>query len=65
VGSDKFNERLSIKRAETVQKFLWKRGISKTRIRVEGKGMSQPIKDNDTEEHRAINRRVEIFLLRD
>lgn len=64
VGSDKFNERLSIKRAETVQKFLLKRGISQTRITVDGKGMSQPIQENDTEENRAINRRVEIFLLR-
>lgn len=65
VGSDKFNERLSIKRAETVQKFLLKRGINHSRITVDGKGMSQPIKDNETEENRAINRRVEIFLLRD
>ncbi|MFM7487084.1 MAG: OmpA family protein, partial [Cytophagales bacterium] len=64
VGSDKFNERLSFKRAETVKKFLIIRGISQNRITVDGKGMSQPIKDNDTEENRATNRRVEILLLR-
>lgn len=64
VGSDKFNERLSFKRAETVKKFLLIRGISQNRITVDGKGMSQPIKDNDTEENRATNRRVEILLLR-
>jgi type IX secretion system PorP/SprF family membrane protein len=64
IGSDKFNERLSFKRAETIQRFLTKRGISHNRITVDGKGISEPIKDNDTEENRAINRRVEIFLQR-
>lgn len=64
IGSEKFNERLSLKRAESVQKFLAKRGIGQSRIVVEGKGMSQPLTDNETEDDRAVNRRVEILLFR-
>lgn len=65
VGSEIFNQHLSVKRAKTIQKFLLKRGISLTRISVGGKGMRQPLTDNETEEDRATNRRVEILLLRD
>ncbi len=65
VGSEKFNQRLSVKRAETVKKFLLKTGISQARITVDGKGMRQPLTDNETEEEKATNRRVEILLLKD
>jgi type IX secretion system PorP/SprF family membrane protein len=65
MGSERYNQHLSSKRAETVKKFLSKRGIDPSRITTEGMGMSQPLKDNDTEENRAINRRVEMLLLRE
>ncbi|MFN7329065.1 MAG: OmpA family protein, partial [Bacteroidota bacterium] len=64
IGSEKFNERLSLKRAESVQKFLISRGIDPSRVSVKGKGMSQPLTENETEAGRATNRRVEIYLLR-
>ncbi len=65
IGSEKFNQRLSLKRAETIQRFLLKRGINQTRITVDGRGMMQSLTNNETEEDRATNRRVEILLLRD
>lgn len=64
IGSEKFNQHLSVKRAQTVQKFLLRRGISQTRVTIEGKGMSQPLTSNETDEDRATNRRVEILVLR-
>ncbi|MCE2893837.1 MAG: PorP/SprF family type IX secretion system membrane protein [Flammeovirgaceae bacterium] len=64
VGSHKFNEHLSLKRAEIVQKFLTTRGLSQSRVTAEGKGMSQPLTENETEKGRAANRRVEILLFR-
>ncbi len=64
IGSEKFNESLSLKRAESVQKFLISRGIDPSRVSVKGKGMSQPLTENETEAGRATNRRVEIYLLR-
>lgn len=63
VGGEKFNLRLSQKRADAVKSYLMKRGIAAGRIHSEGKGMSQPMNDNLTDEERAMNRRVEIVLL--
>jgi type IX secretion system PorP/SprF family membrane protein len=61
-GPAKFNEKLSLKRAETVKSFLLKNGISIERQNAEGKGMSAPITENETETGRRKNRRVEILL---
>ena len=63
VGSDQANQRLSEGRAESVRKDLIKRGIKADRIEAEGKGESQPIDTNDTEEGRQNNRRVEFMIL--
>jgi type IX secretion system PorP/SprF family membrane protein len=62
VGSEKFNQKLSLKRAESVRDFLLKNGIIKERINADGKGMSVPLVENETEEGRRKNRRVEIVL---
>ncbi len=62
IGSAKFNQRLSQKRAEAVLSELVKKGISTDRITAEGKGLSSPITTNETEEGRSKNRRVEIVL---
>jgi len=64
-GNEKFNQRLSVKRAQTVKDFLIKKGIDPSRVEVDGKGWSEPIDDNDTDEGRSKNRRVEIAVLRD
>ena len=63
VGSDRANQRLSEGRANSVRDNLIKRGIDAGRIEAEGKGESQPITTNDTEEGRAQNRRVEFVIL--
>ena len=65
VGSEKFNMRLSIARAQAFKDYLVQAGISPSRITVEGKGMSEPLNDNATLEEQAINRRVEMTILYD
>ena len=61
-GSDAVNNPLSMARAESTRNFLTMRGISGARIQVEGRGSHQPIADNATDDGRARNRRVEIFV---
>lgn len=65
VGSDKFNLKLSIQRAEKIREFLAARGVSPDRVTVDGKGESEPLTSNDTEEGKAKNRRVELVILYD
>lgn len=62
VGSDKFNLRLSQKRADAVRHHLIKSGINPERLQSEGKGMHQPLNNNLTDEDRAKNRRVELTV---
>jgi type IX secretion system PorP/SprF family membrane protein len=64
IGHEKFNQRLSVKRAEAIKNFLIKRKIDPARIEVEGKGLSEPVESNETEAGRAKNRRVEISVFR-
>ena len=63
VGSDAYNQKLSVRRAESVKAYLVSKGIEKNRVYTEGKGKSQPIADNRTAEGRAKNRRVEIEVV--
>ena len=63
VGSDLANQILSEGRAKAVREELIKRGVAPDRIEAEGKGESEPIADNATEEGRARNRRVEFTIL--
>lgn len=63
VGSDKDNQKLSEGRANSVRDDMIRRGIDESRIEAEGKGESEPIDTNDTEEGRAKNRRVEFMIL--
>ena len=63
VGKDAANQKLSDGRANAVMKDLIERGIAPERIEAEGRGESQPIDTNDTEEGRQNNRRVEIEIL--
>jgi outer membrane protein OmpA-like peptidoglycan-associated protein len=63
VGSDAYNLRLSLQRAQSVADYLiYVEGIEKNRVKIEGKGKSNPIADNATEAGRAKNRRVEIKI---
>lgn len=63
VGSDASNMRLSIGRAKAVRANLIMRGIDADRIEFDGKGKTEPIATNETEEGRAQNRRVEFEIL--
>ena len=63
VGSDSYNQRLSIRRADAVKDYLVSKGVEKNRVYTEGKGEKQPVADNKTAEGRAKNRRVEIEVV--
>jgi len=63
VGSDAYNQKLSVRRAEAVKAYLVSKGIEKNRIYTEGKGEKQPVADNKTKEGRTKNRRVEIEVV--
>jgi outer membrane protein OmpA-like peptidoglycan-associated protein len=45
-----------------VRDYLAARGVSSTRVEVDGRGSREPVADNGSESGRAQNRRVEIFL---
>lgn len=61
-GDENMNLRLSDSRAKIVKKYLTKRGISDKRLFTKGYGEQNPIADNNTEEGKAKNRRVELIL---
>jgi OOP family OmpA-OmpF porin len=63
IGSDEYNQKLSVRRAESVKAYLVSKGIEANRIYTEGKGKKQPIASNKTKEGRAKNRRVEIEVI--
>lgn len=61
-GTAAVNEKLSLQRAESVEKYLNSCGINDSRMVSEGKSFTMPVASNDTAEGRAQNRRVEIFI---
>lgn len=63
VGSDAYNQRLSVRRSEAVKAYLVSKGVERNRVYTEGKGEKQPVADNKTAEGRAKNRRVEIEVV--
>ena len=58
-GKAKYNKKLSQDRAAAVLKYLVDHGIDAGRLMSEGKGEEEPIADNETEEGKIANRRVE------
>lgn len=62
VGSDSYNQRLSERRASSVAEYLISRGLAPNKVTSQGRGEADPIADNDSDEGRARNRRVELHL---
>jgi outer membrane protein OmpA-like peptidoglycan-associated protein len=63
IGSEEANNRLSMRRAQTVRDYLVKKGVDSNRFVLEGMGESEPIDTNDTELGRARNRRIEFSII--
>jgi len=63
VGEDAFNSTLSLQRAEAVRDELISLGADPQKFQVEGAGEANPIADNNTDDGRAKNRRVEVTVL--
>jgi OOP family OmpA-OmpF porin len=62
VGTDQYNQGLSERRAASVKDYVVKKGIDGSRITARGLGKAKPIADNNTEQGRAKNRRVEVKI---
>ncbi|MDM8521909.1 OmpA family protein [Desulfococcaceae bacterium HSG8] len=64
-GEDKYNKKLSRRRARAVKKFLISEfQIDKKRLRIKAYGEKRPVASNETEEGRALNRRVEFVRIK-
>lgn len=61
-GSDSYNMSLSHRRSEAARNYLVSQGVNASRIRVEGRGESEPITSNETAAGQAQNRRVEVAI---
>lgn len=61
-GTDAANQKLSEERVQTVKRYLTSKGISESRIQAAAFGETKPASDNNTEQGRAQNRRVEIRI---
>ena len=57
-GSEKYNQKLSQKRADAVRDYLVAKGIAASRLTAVGYGEANPIMDNKTATGRAFNRRI-------
>lgn len=62
-GESKFNQALSLKRAQAVSAFLLSKGVSSTQLVVVGFGEEKPLVPNDSESNKRLNRRVELSVL--
>jgi outer membrane protein OmpA-like peptidoglycan-associated protein len=59
IGTEPYNERLGLRRAETIRKELVNFGIDAARLSIESLGEAKPLIDQETDWARAVNRRVE------
>lgn len=62
-GADAYNQQLSQKRAKAVGEYLTKHGVQAARLKEVGYGSKKPIKPNDSDVNRQINRRIEFRII--
>lgn len=63
IGTQRYNQRLSLRRAQSVKKYLLSKEIEAERLSVKGYGLSVPLYPNTSEENRILNRRVELKVV--
>jgi OOP family OmpA-OmpF porin len=63
IGSEAYNQKLSVRRAEAVKAYMVSKGVETNRVYTEGKGEKQPVASNRTTDGRAKNRRTEIEVI--
>ena len=63
VGSASYNLKLSTERAQSVMQALVANGITESRLTAKGYGATKPILPNNSDEHRAVNRRTEMIII--
>lgn len=61
-GEDDYNMRLSERRAQSAADYMVSQGLSESRVEIEGRGETEPIADNSSEEGQQENRRVEVAI---
>lgn len=62
-GESKFNQELSLKRAQAVSAFLLSKGVGSAQLVVVGFGEEKPLVPNDSEANKRLNRRVELSIV--
>jgi outer membrane protein OmpA-like peptidoglycan-associated protein len=62
IGTQEYNQVLSLERAQTVRNWLVAKGIASTRMRTVGRGENETVASNETDAGRAANRRIEFFV---
>jgi outer membrane protein OmpA-like peptidoglycan-associated protein len=63
IGTDAYNKKLSLRRAEAVRDYLVSLGVDRSKLQVYGEGKANPVADNKTAAGRAKNRRVEVEVV--
>jgi OmpA-OmpF porin, OOP family len=64
IGTIDYNQELSVNRARSVYNWLINKGIDSIRLSFTGSGKSRPLYNDTEEKHRALNRRVEVRIIR-
>ncbi|HUX61031.1 MAG TPA: OmpA family protein [Ignavibacteriaceae bacterium] len=64
IGTAAYNQELSLDRAQTVKAYLVSKGIAASRLTTIGYGKNDPVANNDTEEGRAMNRRIVFRIIK-
>lgn len=63
IGTDEYNRKLSLRRADSVKTYLVSQGVPQIKIRADGRGESEPVASNKTADGRSQNRRVEVTVV--